>query len=476
MLYNDRIIIMESIIPPNLRRAYQNLNGYKKNLVRFYADRTGVINANDVLRWTFPKEIMTMDTLMHYFEFTCTRSQTGGTGSTSQGTHFPRNSASIIDTITIFINGQVFENIVSYNHLFNIIMDNIAGYNYYCSGIRALECTDPSILYTLNATTEAITAAAQGLSAGTTDASVCDTKRPLQIRNWCGFLGTCNRIIDLTDVEFVVEIRLASANIMFKGKDAAGTPTVVTPTYTIDNYYMTINKISFEDDYYQKTLKALKASGNYSIVFKTYSTARSAAISKATGPILQFSTTAKYLSKLFLTTMDKDYDTITYLLNQGAASGAETPAFLKLLADPATNIAAFNQSRYFQKNASGLKEAQIEINGAPVYPFPQPPHLIKNNNLDAFDLEGDNYCGDYPGLQSLEQWTKYGFIQAVSFEHRDAWKDRIITGYPNPTGNLLTIKWSPTFDGGNTNNTILLGFAERVVTANFNGYGVTIDY
>ena len=84
-----------------------------------------------------------------------------------------------------------------------------------------------------------------------------------------------------------------------------------------------------------------------------------------------------------------------------------TPAFLKLLADPLTNIAAFNQSRFFQKNASGLKEAQIEINGAPVYPFPQPPHLIKNNNLDAFDLEGDNYCGDYPGLQSLEQWTNF---------------------------------------------------------------------
>lgn len=462
-----------SVIPPNLNRIYQNLTGYKKNLVRFYADRTGVINANDVLRWTFPKEIMSMDTLMNYFEFTSTASQSAT--STRQGTHFPRNSASIIDTITIFINGQVFENIVSYNHLFNIIMDNVAGYNYYCSGIRALECTDPSILYTLNPTTEAITAAAQGTATGTTDGAVCDTKRPLQIRNWCGFLGTCNRIIDLTDVEFVVECRMASANIMFKGIDAT-TPTNLTPTYTIDNYYMTINKISFEDDYYQRALKALKAAGNYSIVFKTYSTARSAAISKASGPILQFSTTAKYLSKLFLTTMDKDYDTITYLLNQGVNASTITPAFLKLLSDPATNIAAFNQSRYFQKNASGIKEAQIEVNGAPVYPFPQPPHLIKNNNFDAFDLEGDNYCGDYPGLQSLEQWTKYGFVQAVSFEHRDAWKDRIISGYPNPTGNLLTIKWSPIFDGGNTNNTILLGFAERVVTANFNGNNVTIDY
>jgi hypothetical protein len=462
-----------SVIPPNLNEIYRNLTGYKKNLVRFYADRSGVINANDVLRWTFPKEVMLMDTLMHYFEFTSTASQSGT--STRQGTHFPRNSASIIDTITVFINGQVFENIVSYNHLFNLIMDNTTGYNYNCSGIRALECVDPSVLYTLNATTEAITAAAQGTATGTTDATVCDTKRPLQIRNWIGFLGTCNRVIDLTNVEFVVEYRLSSANIMFKGIDAT-TPTNITPNYTIDNYYMTITKISFEDDYYQRALNALKDSGNYRIVFKTYSTARSAAISKSTGPILQFSTTAKYLSKLFLTTIDKDYDTIAYLLNQGTSSTTITPVFSKLLADTGTNIIAFNQSKYFQKNASGLKEAQIEINGNPVYPFPQPPHLIKNNNFDGFDLEGDNYCGDYPGLQSLEQWTKYGFVQAVNFEHRNAWKDRIISGYPNPTGNLLTIKWSPIFDTGNTNNTILLGYAERVVIANFNGNSVSIEY
>ena len=462
-----------SVIPPNLNEIYRNLNGYKKNLVRFYADRTGVINANDVLRWTFPKEVMLMDTLMHYFEFTSTAAQSAA--STRQGTHFPRNSASIIDTITVFINGQVFENIVSYNHLFNLIMDNTAGYNYYCSGIRALEGTDPSILYTLNATTEAITANRQGTATGTTDASVCDTKRPLQIRNWVGFLGTCNRVIDLTNVEFVVEYRMASANIMFKGIDASSGTSIV-PTYTIDNYYMTITKISFEDDYYQRALNALKDSGNYRIVFKTYSTARSAAISKSTGPILQFSTTAKYLSKLFLTTIDKDYDAITYLLNQGANLSTITPVFSKLLADTETNIIAFNQTKYFQKNASGLKEAQIEINGTPVYPFPQPPHLIKNNNFEGFDLEGDNYCGDYPGLQSLEQWTKYGFVQAVSFEHRNAWKDKIISGYPNPTGNLLTIKWSPTFDTGNTNNTILLGYAERVVIANFNGNSVSIEY
>jgi hypothetical protein len=464
---------MSVVVPDNLNKIYQSLNGYRKQMIRFYPDRSGVINQGEVLRYTFPKKIMSLDTLMKYFEFTSTASQSAT--STRQGTHFPRNSASIIDTLTIFINGQVFENIVSYNHLFNIIYDNTTGYNYNCSGMRSLEVNDPSISYTLNATTEAITAVALGTATGTTDASVCDTKRPIQIRNWCGFIGTANRIIDLTNVEFVVEIRLANSNIMWKGIDAT-TPTNLTPSFSIDQYYMTIQSISFDDDYYQKSLDALKAAGKYTIVFKTFSTARSGAISKSSGPILQFSTTAKYLSKLYLTCIDKDFETINYLQNQGTSSTVITPAFSTLISNTLTNIVAFNQSKFFQKNASGLTESQIEINGIPVYPFPQPPHLIKHNNFDSLDLEDNNEACDYPGIVSLEQWTKYAFLQAVSFEHRDAWKNKIISGYPNSTGNLLTIKWSPIFNTGNTNNTILLAFAERVVMAKFSGNSVSIEY
>lgn len=463
-----------AVIPPNLNEVYRSMSGYRKSLVRFYADRTGKISQNDVLRFTLPKEIMLMDTLMHYFEFTSTAAQSGT--STRQGTFFPRNSASIIDTITVFINGQVFENITSYNHLFNLIYDNTCGHAYYQSGIRALECADPSIRYTTTVSTEAITAATQGSSAtGTTDASVCDTARPLQIRNWIGFCGTCNKVLDLTNVEIILEIRYVSAAFMFLGIDAT-TPTALTPSYQIDNYYMTIYKINFDDDYYQMALNSLKASGNYSITFKTYSNARSAKVARSTNPTLQFSTTAKWLSKLYFTFMQGNFDTPTYLLNQGTSSTVATKSFSELQADFKTNIIAYNTSRYFQKNSIGLTEAQVEINGIPIYPFPQPPHLIKYNNLEALDLEGNIYAADYPGLQSLEQWQKYGFLQAVSFEHRDAWKNGIISGYPNPSSNLLNIKYNTTFSSANTNELYILAFAERVVKANFNGSAVTIEY
>jgi hypothetical protein len=463
---------MSAVIPPNLNEVFRNLSGFRKSLVRFYADRSGAINATDVLRWTLPKEIMLMDTLMHYFEITSTKAGTN-TATEIRASCFPRNSASIIDTITVFINGQVFENITSYNHLFNLIYDNTCGWNYYNSGIRALECADPSIKYTIaDASGNAITATVQGaLNTSTTETAVCENKRPLQIRNWIGFLGTCNKVLDLTNVEVVIEIRYAPATILFLGVDVGATGrTSATPTYTLNNYYMTVQKITFDDDYYNIALNSLKASGNYTITFKSYSVARGPQVDKSTNPNLQFSTTAKYLSKLYFSMLDGVFDTQGTIQNTSNAN-----SFSQHIADLKTNVDAFNQSKFFKKTAVSLTEAQVEINGIPVYPFPQPLHLIKNNNLEALDLEGNNQAADFVGLQSLESWCKYDFLMATSFEMKDAYKNGIISGYPNPNANLLNIKYQTTFNSSAADKVYLICWAERVVKCIFAGSSVMIE-
>jgi hypothetical protein len=460
------------VIPSNLNEVFRNLSGFRKSLVRFYADRSGAINATDVLRWTLPKEIMLMDTLMHYFEITSTKAGTN-TATEIRASCFPRNSASIIDTITVFINGQVFENITSYNHLFNLIYDNTCGWNYYNSGIRALECADPSIKYSIaDASGNAITATVQGaLNTSTTETAVCENKRPLQIRNWIGFLGTCNKVLDLTNVEVVIEIRYAPATILFLGVDVGATGrTSATPTYTLNNYYMTVQKITFDDDYYNIALNSLKASGNYTITFKSYSVARGPQVDKSTNPNIQFSTTAKYLSKLYFSMLDGTFDTQTTIQNTSNAN-----SFSQHIADLKTNVDAFNQSKFFKKTAVSLTEVQVEINGVPVYPFPQPLHLIKNNNLEALDLEGNNQAADFVGLQSLESWCKYDFLMATSFEMKDAYKNGIITGYPNPNANLLNIKYQTTFSSSATDKVYLICWAERVVKCIFAGSSVMIE-
>ena len=57
----------------------------------------------------------------------------------------------------------------------------------------------------------------------------------------------------------IYEIRYALAKIMWKGADIGAT-TTPTAAYALTNFYMTDEKITFEDDYYGMALSALKTS------------------------------------------------------------------------------------------------------------------------------------------------------------------------------------------------------------------------
>ena len=323
--------------------------------------------------------------------------------------------------------------------------------------------------YTIDSN-EAITATIQGSNVSSaTDPS--DSGRTYEIRNFIGFLGSCKpQVLDLRNVEVIYEIRYAPATIMWKGADITAT-TTTTAAYTITNYYMTIEKISFDDDYYNRALDTLKSTGNYSIVYKTINTARGASVTKQSNPTLQFSTTAKYLSKLYLTLMDSTYATVNYIQNT-----SNNVPWAKQIADPSSYPNAFNQSIYFKKNAVSLTDSQIEINGIPVYPYNQTLNQIKNNNLTSLSLDYDANSADYPGLYSLESWQKYSFMKVVNFEHPNASSENIITGYPNPNNVQLNLKWNLNFASTATGSVYLLAYMEKYAQVHFNGSQVSIEF
>jgi hypothetical protein len=62
----------------------------------------------------------------------------------------------------------------------------------------------------------------------------------------------------------------------------------------------------------------------------------------------------------------------------------------------------------------------------------RPPHLVHNNNYAALEQENNNEATNYVGIQSLKQWFKYAFLMTTYLEHKDAYKNEIITGFPSP--------------------------------------------
>ena len=55
-----------AVIPKNLTNYLRVITGYHKQLIRFYPDRSGAINSQDILRWTFPREILNIPSLTHF--------------------------------------------------------------------------------------------------------------------------------------------------------------------------------------------------------------------------------------------------------------------------------------------------------------------------------------------------------------------------------------------------------------------------
>ena len=64
---------------------------------------------------------------------------------------------------------------------------------------------------------------------------------------------------------------------------------------------------------------------------------------------------------------------------------------------------------------------------------------------------------------------------ATSFEMKDAYKNGIISGYPNPNANLLNIKYQTTFSSSAADKVYLICWAERVVKCIFAGSSVMIE-
>ena len=133
--------------PKNLAYNVKTLSGFSKTIVKMTPTPNSAVSAGQTLKVRLPSNaLVDLRTLTLYYEGTCTN--TGGTGTGFL--RFPRLSSSIIDTLNIYVNGTLIENITDYGHLYSTL------YDLSCAGDqtakRFLENSDPSILVDNGAT------------------------------------------------------------------------------------------------------------------------------------------------------------------------------------------------------------------------------------------------------------------------------------------------------------------------------------
>ena len=108
-----------SSFPKNLAYAVKSLSGFSKSTVKLLPDnRTSQVQSGDIIRLRLPQNsLIDLRTFTMYYDGS-TESDTAGNKA-----HFPRLSSSIIETLTIFVNGTQIENIQNYHLLYNTLYD-----------------------------------------------------------------------------------------------------------------------------------------------------------------------------------------------------------------------------------------------------------------------------------------------------------------------------------------------------------------
>jgi hypothetical protein len=401
--------------PKNMSYHFDRIVNYSKQTVKVYCDRTGNIQHGESIIFELPKNtLVDLDSLLWSYNLSIPlRSRADGPQFRCR--RLARNSASIIDAIYVYVNDEQVSADTYYNHLFNLMTDHTAGYDFHTSGLRQLENTDPSILQVYDNNNGVIVNTRAG-ARQTVDNS--DTNRQYIVRNWLSFLGTAATRVIHTGLfgTIKIEIRMAEPTILWSSTDTNGANPVIenaNPSYTIDGTksFMSINKIAFGDSVYYDILSNIVISSGLKIPYKTYTAHRGNAFTKAAGSFThQFNVNSLHLTKLIGTTLIGAYQTDNGLLLHDQASG-----FLAQLGEQQTTL--YNQCAYFQKECTGLGSLNWDINNVSQYPAPITYTDVYNENLKALNMDNDVQAGCHPGMQSVYQFLRHYFVSILSFEH-----------------------------------------------------------
>ena len=444
-----------SSFPKNLAYAVKTLSGFSKSTVKLLPDnRTSSVQSGDIIRLRLPQ-----NSLIDLRTFTMVYDGSTETSGTTSLAHFPRLSSSIIETLTIFVNGTQIENIQNYHLLYNTLYD-LDGGGIDQQAKRHLENVDPSVYYTPTSDSATTGTVQNTLLAATTNArtDAGTNDRKFIINNWLGFLSTCSTpVIDTNDLnEVIVELRIASPDICYlSGVTSSANTAGNANAFFLKKVAFTISKIVFNDPLYYN-LKASKLLGDgLTLGYNTYINTKGGSTAKSTSMNVYTNINTTSLNQVICVFQNPSNwggaqgNTTKQLLLQNAVSstdGNRIP-FSNVLAQSLTASIGglFNQSSYFRRNGVGLSTSQLFINNTPLMPQPLEPELIYNENLIALgNNHSDMGIGVHPGCCSLSHFLQYYFCHIVSLENICAGESFYKSGLDGKAS-ALNVNWVSSF-------------------------------
>ena len=445
--------------PNNLAYTLKQLSNFTKQTVKVMPD---LVNPNfgEVSRFKLPASaIIDFRTISIFADVTLYKGTLGG--GSGYSLHLPRNTASLIQQITITCNGVQLCNINDYNLLFNTLYD-IEVADFSQNAKRFLENSDLSVYYYQGTSAVANTGVGVCNAMDATNTNNDETARPIVINNFLGFLSSLSTpVLDLNDTgDIYIEIRWATPSVCWGSTNTGAVTYNTSSGCSFNNLHMTCSKINFESSAYYDLKSQKLLSDGLMVGYYDYWTSRGTSVAKSSTISMNFNVTTNSLDQCIATFQNSDYQTIKPLVlhNSSAITMANLITYNKYLYDQITDDDAtagigdgFNQSYYFMRPGIDLATSQWSINSTNIDPYPRPPSEIWNQNLIALGNANLDYgtAGVHSGVVSLWHFLKYYYCHILSLENLSGDGQHWRSGLSG-NGSTININYQATFANCNS--------------------------
>ena len=451
-----------SSFPKALSYSIKSMVGNMSRIgVKMTPDRTTGIVPNDVITIKLPNSsLVDLRTFNFFYQFS--------TSATTGTFVHPRYSSSLIERVSIIINGQTISITPAYNLLYNTLMDLEGSSVDQFSKRNICEFFDPSLRHTI---TDPTSSADAQISA--TNVLLAATAAPSKwdgaITHWLGFLGSCvPQVLDTSDLgDVFIQIQFANPYVL-PATIAATSLTLAGASFTLDTLYATVDVISFASDEYYNLKASKLASSGLNIGFYEYLNARFANVTKSTGININWNVSANSLDQLIATCQKSDGQSAWKRMICYGANDVGSTVFnmAQLSANPVlytgntgstqteANGDCFMNSHYFVRNGQSLKEARWSINNRPInYGYITPKEVFIQTltalGYNHIDL-GSN--GLNIGIWSLQHFLKYYYAHIIDLTIQDT-QNFWISGL-NSLGSTLTVTYEANFNGSSNSQSV----------------------
>jgi hypothetical protein len=377
------------------------------------------------------------------------------------GNHFPRGGLnSLIENLQITANSRVIQSTQCYNYIWNILADVSGYFSPEQAGKRIYENFDPSINHTnVTGTAASVLTNNATIISGNEEYYFC-------VNNWLGFLSSSAPTWDTNNLgQIQLIITLAPNTALWTGAGAAGTGVAITD-YTISDFILSMDTITFTNSLYYDLVKSQLESGGLNIAYNDYLYSIGRLETKAANSQIthtaQFSTNS--LDAIIATFRHKSFNTVgplllgdaTYSATLASITGATNPLSL-ILADPPAregNHGGFNNSVYFQRCGGAIESSSWYLNSQ-IMTNNSSPIQIFNTTLQALNYGNLDISsgGFHVGALSSGFYNKNYFVDILSLENHSDDNNNWVSGIGG-NGGVLQVQYNCKFSAASVENEI----------------------